>query len=137
MSFSIRSKVLCVDNDEDSREMLSTLLGLSRIEAKAIGTASEALSLIQVERFDLYTLDAWLPKVDGFELCRRMRNFDPHTPILFFSGAPDEADRQKGFEAGADDYVIKPDIEGLVGRVKQFMWKDTFVEEANISRHVH
>jgi len=119
MSSSIRPKVLCVDNDEDSREMLSTLLGLSRIEAKAIGTASEALSLIQVERFDLYTLDAWLPKVDGFELCRRMRDFDPHTPILFFSGAPDEADEKKGFEAGANAYLIKPDIHGLVRSIKQ------------------
>ena len=52
-----RPRVLCVDDDEDSREMLSTLLKFWRIETKAVGTATQALSLIQAERFDLYLLD--------------------------------------------------------------------------------
>jgi DNA-binding response OmpR family regulator len=121
MLSSIKPKVLCVDNDEDSREMLRALLALARMEAKAVGTATEALLLIQAERFDLYTLDAWLPEVDGFELCRRMRNFDPQTPILFFSGAALEADRERGIDAGANAYVIKPDIYRLVRSVKQFI----------------
>jgi len=80
-----RPRVLCVDDDEDSRVMLTTLLRLALIEAKAVGTAVQALSLIQTERFDLYLLDSRLPDLDGFELCRRMRAFDLHTPILFFS----------------------------------------------------
>ena len=101
--------------------MLVTLLRSVSIEAKAVGTAPQALSLIQAEHFDLCTLDAWLPELDGFELCRRMRAVDPHIPILFFSGAAYEADKQKGLEAGADAYVTKPDIYGLVGSVKQFM----------------
>lgn len=101
--------------------MLITLLRLALIEAKAVGTAAQALSLIQTERFDLYLLDAWLPGVDGFELCRRMRAFDPLTPILFFSGAAYEADKKRGMEAGADDYVIKPDVDGLVGSITQLV----------------
>ncbi len=121
MSLSIRPNVLCVDNDEDSREMLSKLLGLAQIEAKAVGTANEALSLVQAERFDLYTLDVWLPGVDGFELCRRIRDFEPHTPILFFSGAPDEADKKRGIEAGANAYFIKPDVHELVVSIKYFL----------------
>ena len=116
-----RPRVLCVDDDEDSRVMLVTLLKHAFIEAKAVGTAAQALSLIQAERFDLYTLDGWLPEVDGFELCQRMRAVDPHTPILFFSGAAYEADIRKGIEAGADDYVIKPNISELVTSIKQFM----------------
>jgi DNA-binding response OmpR family regulator len=91
------------------------------IEAQAVGTAAQALSLMQEERFDLFLLDARLPDLDGFELCRRMRTFDPHTPILFFSGAAYEADKKRGIEAGANAYVIKPDIAGLVGSVKQFI----------------
>ena len=82
--------------------MLITLLRLALIEAKAVGTAAQALSSIETERFDLYLLDARLPDLDGFELCRRMRAFDPHTPILFFSGAAYEADKKRGIEAGAD-----------------------------------
>jgi DNA-binding response OmpR family regulator len=116
-----RPRVLCVDDDEDSRVMLITLLRLALIEAKAVGTAAQALSLIQTERFDLYLLDAWLPGLDGFELCRRMRAFDPHTPILFFSGAAYEADKKRGIEAGADAYVIKPDVDGLVGSITQLV----------------
>lgn len=115
-----RPRVLCVDDDEDSRLMLTTLLELALIEAKAVGTAAQALSSIQTERFDLYLLDAMLPDLDGFELCRRMRALDPHTPILFFSGAAYADDKKRGIEAGADAYVIKPDLDGLLGTIKQF-----------------
>jgi DNA-binding response OmpR family regulator len=101
--------------------MLVTLLRLAFIEAKAVGTAEQALSLIQTEHFDMYMLDGWLPEIDGFELCRMMRALDPHIPILFFSGAAFEADRRKGIEAGADGYVIKPNISELVRSIKQFM----------------
>jgi DNA-binding response OmpR family regulator len=76
---------------------------------------------MQTERFDLYVLDASLPDLDGFELCRRMRAFDPETPILFFSGAAYEADKKRGIEAGANAYVIKPDLDGLLGSIKQFV----------------
>ena len=121
MPSKIQPRVLCVDDDEDSREMLSVLLKYWRIETKAVATAAQALSSIEAERFDLYLLDAWLPDIDGFELCRRMRSLDPHTPILFFSGAAYEADKRRGIEAGATDYVIKPDLDSLLGRIKQFV----------------
>jgi two-component system catabolic regulation response regulator CreB len=118
-----RPRVLCVDDDEDSREMLSMLLRFSRIETKGVGTAAQALSLIQAERFDLYLLDAWLPDLDGFELCRRMRDFDSHTPILFFSGAAFDVDKKRGIDAGANAYVIKPDVDGLVGSITQLVFR--------------
>ena len=115
-----RPRVLCVDDDEDSRVMLVTLLKLAFIEAKAVGTAAQALSLIQAEHFDLYLLDGWLPEIDGFELCRRMRALDAYIPIVFFSGAAYEADKWKGIEAGANAYLTKPDIYELMRRIKQF-----------------
>lgn len=115
-----RIRVLCVDDDEDSRMMLTTLLKLALIDAKAVGTGAQALSSIQAEPFDLYMLDARLPDVDGFELCRRLRAMDRKTPILFFSGAAFESDKKKGMEAGANGYVVKPDLDGLVSSIKQF-----------------
>ena len=121
MPIQPRARVLCVDNDEDSREMLSTLLKSYRLETETVATAAQALSLIQAERFDLYLLEAWLPGLDGFELCRRMRDVDPHTPILFFSGAAYEADKKKGIDAGATAYVSKPDVDGLLGRISQLV----------------
>ena len=116
-----RPRVLCVGDDEDSRVMLTTLLRLALIESKAVGTAAQALSLIQTERFDLYLLDSRLPDLDGFELCRRLRALNLHTPILFFSGAAYETDKKKGIDAGADAYVVKPDLDGLVGIINRFV----------------
>jgi DNA-binding response OmpR family regulator len=104
--------------------MLVSLLRLAFVDAQAVGTAAQALSLIQAEHFDLYMLDGWLPEINGFELCRRLRALDSRTPILFFSGAAYEADKKNGFEAGADDYVVKPNISELVRSVKQFMSRD-------------
>ncbi|MEK6282957.1 MAG: response regulator [Acidobacteriota bacterium] len=123
MSSTPRPRVLYVDDHEDSREMLSTLLRFALIEAKAVGTAAEALSSIQTEHFDLYLLDSQLPDLDGFELCRRMRDLDGHTPILFFSGAAFKTDKQRGIEAGANDYISKPDIESLIGSIRQFVFQ--------------
>jgi len=116
-----RPRVLCVDDDEDSREMLTELLRLQLIEAKTVASAVQALSLMETERFDLYVLDAWLPKIDGFELCRRVRAIDRHTPILFFSGAAHVADRQKGLDAGANAYVVKPEIDTLIQTITHFV----------------
>jgi DNA-binding response OmpR family regulator len=101
--------------------MLVALLKHAQIEAKAVGTAAQAMTLIQAERFDLYMLDAWLPDLDGFDLCRRLRNLEPDTPIMFFSGAAYESDKRKGIEAGANAYVVKPDIPGLLDSISQFV----------------
>jgi two-component system OmpR family response regulator len=73
--------------------------------------------LIKAQSFDLYLLDGWLPQLDGFEFCRQLRKFDSKTPILFYSGAAYDADKQKGIAAGANAYVSKPDVEGLIETV--------------------
>lgn len=114
-------RVLYVDDDKDSREMLGVLLKLWQIETTAVGSATDAWSSIQEEHFDLYLLDAGLPDLDGFELCRRIHNFDSHTPILFFSGACSVADKRMAIEAGASGYVSKPDVHGLLTSIKQFV----------------
>ena len=116
-----RLRALCVDESEDCREMLSTALRFWRIDARAVATATEALSLIQTERFDLYLLDVRLPDLDGFELCRRMRGFDPHTPIIFFSSAPYEAGKGLGIAAGANDYVTKPNMDVLLRTIPYYV----------------
>ncbi len=113
-------RVLYVDDDADSREMLRALLRSVRMDVTAVGTATRALSLAQASGFELYLLDAWLPDFSGFELCRRVRTFDTYTPILFYSGAAFPEDKNRGMEAGACGYVVKPDIDGLVRSIKQF-----------------
>jgi DNA-binding response OmpR family regulator len=121
MPSNAQLRALCVDNSEDCRDVLSTALRFCRIETKAVATATEALSLIQTERFDLYLLDVRLPDLDGFELCRRMRSSDPDAPILFFSGAPYEADKKRGIAAGANDYVNKPNMDVLLRTIPYYV----------------
>jgi DNA-binding response OmpR family regulator len=108
------SQVLCVDDDLDACEMLSLLLKTQEIEVTCAQSAAQAWLKIKAQSFDLYLLDAWLPQLDGFEFCRQIRQLDSKTPILFYSGAAYESDKQKGFAAGANAYVTKPDLEGLI-----------------------
>jgi DNA-binding response OmpR family regulator len=121
MPFKPRLRVLHVDDNADCCAMLSTLLKFSKIETESATTAAQALSMIQAERFDLFLLEAWLPELDGFELCRRMRLASPHTPILFFSAAAYEADKKRAVEAGAEAYVVKPNVNALLASLKRFV----------------
>jgi len=114
MQSSARHRVLCVDDDEDACEMLTVLLKYSSIDAICVESAEEAWELIKVDNFDLYLLDSWLPGLDGFELCRQIREVDPDTPILFYSAAAYDADKRKGIEAGANAYLTKPEVHVLV-----------------------
>lgn len=116
-----QARVLYVDYHDDSREMLKALLSISQIDVTAVASAESALSLIEAERFDIYLLDSWLADTDGFELCRLMRESKPDTPVLFFSGAAYEVDKRRGMEAGASAYLCKPDLDGLIGSINQFV----------------
>jgi len=121
MTFNPQLRILYVDPNTDCCEMLSTLLKDSRIETQFASSAAQALSAMQAQRFDMYLLEAWLPGINGFELCGRMREADPATPILFFSSAAYESDKVKGLEAGANDYVSKPRIEALLGSIGKYL----------------
>jgi DNA-binding response OmpR family regulator len=94
--------------------MLTVLLKYSNIDATCVESAEEAWELMKVDNFGLYLLDSWLPGLDGFELCRQIREVDPHTPILFYSAAAYDTDKRKGIEAGANAYLTKPEVHVLV-----------------------
>lgn len=114
MTPKIKQRVLCVEDDPDTREMLGMLFRSLEITAQLVSTAEECLSVSRRERFDLYLLDAWLPDGDGVELCRSLRNLNPDGCLVFYSGAAFETDRQRALEAGADDYIVKPEIDQLI-----------------------
>lgn len=123
MNAQTAKRILCVDDDEDTCSMLCSLLGLIECHAISTGTASAALDKIHAERFDLYLLDNWLPgDDDGTQLCKKIREFDTTTPIVFYSGAAYDTERQAALAAGAQAYLIKPhDISLLLKTVKQLL----------------
>jgi len=109
-----KGQILFVDDDADIRFMLTTFLGLSGYVVTAAGTLADGLSLAQSGRFDLYLLDNLLADGTGLELCQRLREFDPRTPILFYSGDAEGSARQQALSVGAQEYLMKPDdLEGL------------------------
>ena len=118
---SVKCRILYVDDHEDTSFMLMHLLGLSDYEVVPALSMSGALELIKEEKFDLYVLDKRLPDGSGLELCRRLNEATPGVPIIFYSGDAYELHRQQGLAAGADAYVIKPDIEGLINKVQEIL----------------
>lgn len=116
-----KCRILYVDDHEDSAEMLKLLLSPMNYELTAAQTADEALRLAKAESFDLYVLDKRLPDGSGLELCRKLNQFSPTVPCIFYTGDAYEMHRAEAVAAGADAYVTKPDVEGLIQTVHQIL----------------
>lgn len=81
-------RILYVEDHEDTIEMVSLILEGSGFHITARGSVEAGLAAIAEQSFDLYLLDSWLPDGWGVDLCKKIREFDPHTPIVFYSAAP-------------------------------------------------
>jgi CheY-like chemotaxis protein len=108
-----RKRVLCVDDDLDTRDMMNALLDYYGYEPVIAGSVSEALASAKSGGLALCILDHWLTESNGIELCQQIRAFDPDTPIMFYSGAAYKTDIQNGLDAGAQAYLVKPDFDNL------------------------
>ena len=100
--------VLYIEDDEDTRELVTLLLRQSDYEVVAAENYDDALSKARGRRFDLYLIDNWMAGRSGIDLCREFHEFNPRTPVLFYSGAAYESDKQQAFAAGAEAYLVKP-----------------------------
>jgi len=114
-------RILCVENDEDTCLLLTTLLDNNGFEAVCVPDAATALRLMAGERFRLYILDGQLPGLSGLTLCQQIRQRDGHTPVIIFSGHGYESDRAAGLGAGANAYIVKPSIGDLVPAVRRLL----------------
>jgi DNA-binding response OmpR family regulator len=103
-----RKRILLVEDQEDAWEIAAYNLGEHALFYAR--DFDEGLLAARRGYFDLYILDYWLPDGSGVGLCRAIREFDPHTPILFYSAGAYERDIEDALRAGAQDYLIKPVI---------------------------
>lgn len=114
----LRSHILYIEDHEDTRELVTLVLADSNHRVTATSSSKDALKLAREHHFDLYILDSWLADGTGIELCQRLREFDRITPIMFFSGAAYETDKQAALDNGAQCYLVKPaDIQVLRDQV--------------------
>ena len=113
-------RLLLVDDDQDTRRMLSALLGAEGYDLIPADSVREGLRLAEAEEFDLYVLDFKFAEGSGKELCQRIRRFDPHTPILFFSASHPRL-QEEALTCGAQGFVLKPDINALRAEIRKYL----------------
>lgn len=101
-------QILYIEDDADTRELVSIVLTTSNCNVTLAETDDKALLLAKTIQFDLYLLDNWIPGGSGIDLCRKLREFDLSTPILFYSGAVYDRDKEEAFASGAQAYLTKP-----------------------------
>lgn len=112
------SKILIVEDEESIADLEKDYLELSGFEVETENRGDTGLKRALEEDFDLFILDLMLPQIDGFEICKRIRD-TKNTPIILVSAKKDDIDKIRGLGLGADDYMTKPfSPSELVARVK-------------------
>ena len=114
-------RVLIADDEKEIRDLLKKYLERELYTADIAINGEEALRLFEQNKYNLIILDLMMPKVDGIEVCRRLRN-KTNIPILMLTAKDQEVDKVLGLGIGADDYITKPfSINEVVARVKALM----------------
>jgi DNA-binding response OmpR family regulator len=125
-------RVLIIEDDSDIAELVSIHLKDLFCEVMHCTDGEEGLSSATKEPLDLIILDIMLPKIDGLEVCRRLRAQEINTPILMLTAKSEEIDKVLGLEIGADDYLTKPfSIREFIARVKAIFRRQSLHEAIN------
>ncbi len=119
MSCEKKRCIAIVDDEENIRTTLDIALRKEGYDTLLFKDGMEALKQVQENLPDLFILDILMPRLDGLELCKKVRKITEHVPIIFLSSKDDELDRVLGLELGADDYLCKPfSMRELTTRIK-------------------
>ena len=102
------NRILCVEDDEETCQMMTVLLKMWDYEVVLAKTADDGFRLAQSERLSMCLLDTSLPDGSGVELCEHICELYEHAPVVFISGHAREADKLRGLKAGALAYLTKP-----------------------------
>lgn len=103
-----KRRILCIEDDEDTCEMLTFALQSSGYEVVSAQTFADGLSKALTDGFDTILLDSHLPDGLGIELCEKIRGFKSRTPIIFYSGEARPDCIEMAMKAGASAYLVKP-----------------------------
>lgn len=102
------NKILVVEDDEQFNAILVRTLLQTGYQAQGATSANDAYNLMYEQSFDLIVSDIMMPQIDGYTFAETVRRTDPAIPILFITARDDIASKEKGFNLGIDDYMIKP-----------------------------
>ncbi|MET9228083.1 response regulator transcription factor [Lentzea sp. NPDC003310] len=115
-------RILVVDDDRAVRESLRRSLQFNGYQVETAGDGMQALESVTAARPDAMVLDVMMPRLDGLEVCRRLRSTGDDLPILVLTARDAVSDRVSGLDAGADDYLPKPfALEELLARLRALL----------------
>jgi DNA-binding response OmpR family regulator len=119
-----KARVLVVDDDHDCRLLLSTIMARAGFEVDAVADGEMAIATLRSRPPDLVLLDAYLPRCDGFQVCRTIKS-DPattHTPVIMLTAFSAGDARERCLAAGADEFVPKPfRADTLLDTIRQLL----------------
>lgn len=126
-------RILVTDDDKNTRLFLRAVLEGAGYTVSEASGGEEALALMDKTHVDLVVLDVMMPKMDGYELTKILRESNNNLPILMVSAKQLPADKHKGFMAGTDDYITKPiDDEEMLLRIKALLRRAKIANERKI-----
>ncbi|HEU4932437.1 MAG TPA: response regulator [Pyrinomonadaceae bacterium] len=130
---STKGRILCTEDDVDTRELIDFVLTQYGYEVVCSANNVQALALAKTQNFDLYLVDNWMPGLSGPELTEKFRQFDLKTPVLFYSGAAYETDREAARASGAQGYLVKPaDGDQLITEVTRLIAESKITSRVEI-----
>ena len=104
------SKILIAEDEHDIRELIKLTLTFNGHDVVSAKDGAEALELAQADQFDLILMDVYMPRMDGYKACARLKELEAtkDIPVIFLSAKGQDGEVQQGLEAGASEYIIKP-----------------------------
>jgi DNA-binding response OmpR family regulator len=126
-----KSMILVADDDPQLLRLVSRNLQLDGYEVVAVSDGQQALEQAEAQKFDAILLDVMMPKLDGFGVCARVREFS-NVPIIIVTARGQDQDKVHGLDLGADDYLTKPfSVEELLARVRAVLRRAQLSSEGN------
>ena len=126
--------ILVVDDDKNTRMLFKAILERVNYTVSLAEGGAEALEIMDREHIDLVVLDVMMPGMDGYDLTRALREVNESLPILMVSAKQMPADKHRGFDAGTDDYMVKPvEKEEFLLRIKALLRRARIANERKIT----
>jgi two-component system response regulator VicR len=132
----MKNKVLVVDDEKLIVKGIKFSLEQEDLLVDAAYDGEEALEMVKKEKYDLIVLDVMLPKIDGLNVCRQIREFS-NVPIIMLTAKGEDMDKIMGLEYGADDYITKPfNILELKARIKAILRRVSNIQKASNKKKI-
>ena len=135
----VQKRILIVDDDDEIRELLEFDIASSGYFVDTAKDGLEGLNKALNNTYDLILLDVMMPKMNGFDVCKNIRQAKLAIPILMLTAKGTIEDKTSGFDCGADDYLVKPfDIQEVLLRIRVLLRRNSVVveEENSLSNEI-